>query len=93
MMEDRIRGAATVFVLSAEEPSRAWAAPPGSGPDGVRTRARGLTAVIARRIGPRRVIATDDGASLFETYGADEKAKRIRELYGLEQSVSPPATS
>jgi hypothetical protein len=83
-MEDRMRGAATVFVVPVGELSGAWAVPPGSGPDGVRTPARGLTTLLARRIVPRLVIATTEGASLFETYGADQKAQRIRELYGLE---------
>jgi hypothetical protein len=87
-MEDRIRGGATVFVVSAGELSGAWAVPPGSGADGVRTPARGLTAVLARRLVPRLVIATHEGASLFETYRAEQKAKRIREIYGLQQPTS-----
>jgi hypothetical protein len=87
-MEDRIRGAATVAVVSASELSGAWAVPPGCGPDGVRTSARGLTAVLARHIVPRLVIATNDGVSLFETYGADKKAEHIRELYGLRRPTS-----
>jgi hypothetical protein len=86
-MEDRIRGAATVLEIATGELSGAWAVPPGAGPDGARTPARGLTSRLARRVVPRLVIATKDGAFLFETYGADEKTKRILELYELERSM------
>ncbi|MGI9097164.1 MAG: hypothetical protein ACR2H2_01495 [Solirubrobacteraceae bacterium] len=86
-MEDRIRGAATVLQIAAHELSGARAVSPGAGPDGARMAARGLTSRLARRVVPRLVITTNDGAFLFETYGADEKAKRMLELYELERSA------
>jgi len=64
-----------------------WTVSPGAGPAGDRQPATGLGFRLARRVVPRLVIATNDGALLFETYRAGEKALRIRTLYGLEREI------
>lgn len=80
--EDRIRDSATVLWITPDELTGASAVAPGAGAgaDGERTPAKG-TSRLARRVVPRLVVSTRQGAHLFETYGADEKAKRIVELY------------
>jgi hypothetical protein len=86
-MEDRIGGAATVLWIKPDELKGAWAVAPGAGADGARLPAKGMTSRLARRVVPRLVVATHEGAQLFETYRADGKSKRIQELYELEPSV------
>jgi hypothetical protein len=86
-MEDRIGGAATVLWIKPDELKGAWAVAPGAGADGTRLPAKGMASRLARRVVPRLVVATHDGAQLFETYRADGKSKRILELYELEQSA------
>jgi hypothetical protein len=79
--EDRIRDTPTVLWITPDELTSASAVVPGAGADGHTTPSGGMLARLPRRVVPRLVVSTRQGAHLFETYGADEKAKRIVELY------------